>query len=90
MRIHVKQPICGVLIPQYTSIHPAAKNYEELIYSHELAKTFISELGEARRTPVCDSLLAYVKEMRFNFKSGDSIMELMESRLNKFVSSEIE
>jgi hypothetical protein len=47
-------------------------------------------LGELRDTPVSDALLSYSREMSFAFKSADLVMELMESRLNKFLFPNLE
>lgn len=55
-----------------------------------MAKAFVGTLGELRDTPVSEGLLSYSREMSFAFKSADLVMELMESRLNKFLFSKIE
>jgi hypothetical protein len=51
--------------------------------SHQLGKTFVSELGELKTTPMIGSLANYCREMKLGLKSWETILELMEARLTK-------
>lgn len=50
----------------------------------------MQDLDGLKDTPVLDSLLIYSNDARLGFKSSDLVMELMESRLNKFLFLKIE
>ena len=65
------------------SSYPAPKIYEELMESHQLAKDFISELGDLKDTPLLDTLVNYCKDMKLGLKTSEQILDLMEGRLTK-------
>ncbi len=50
----------------------------------------MQDLDGLKDTPVLDSLLTYSNDAHLGFKSSELVMELMESRLNKFLILKIE
>lgn len=58
-----------------------------MLESHQLGKKFIEELGPLKDTPLVSSMVHYCKDMNLGLKSWESILDLMEARLNKMIKN---